>query len=442
MAEEKKIEDYFKYVAHSIKGTDYRLARRIFDCIASRIFSGVDVIGIEKLAEQRKKDEREGIRTVNVYVERHMSEFDWQETQRALAHVGMLSAVQAGSNLFIGPLDSVLRHFGAFKVFREETRLFSHHWFVHSACRFMDGLWRNRVCKAVFSALRVPRKKPVTIDQQLMRNIYIAYMKHLLHNEGRDVLVFPEYSKDDGKNIKYGRSYNGRLLDFTPVVFKLLRDINKTTDRRIQIVPVNVSYERVVEDQMFRTLKHMNAQSSLKGLTYLADYCFNYMHWLFQRKKGRVVIKFGEPVAMRKKIDFKIRLHDELRKKVGALQTIFPSQIVGYACGDDAEVSEPDLVKRVEKTLEELRNIKADLTCVKGLSARDIIGVAYGQFNQNCTRRIIVRNRTSGMYVVKRPDVLVQYRNHILHLFEKWYDRKQLVKTVKSFGESRETDIF
>ncbi|MEI6128086.1 MAG: hypothetical protein WCQ99_16175, partial [Pseudomonadota bacterium] len=172
----------------------------------------------------------------------------------------------------------------------------------------------------------------------------------------------------------------------------------------------------------------------------LADYFFNYTHWIYQRRKGRVVIKFGEPIPLRKKMDFKIRLHDESRKKVGALQTIFPTQILGYAFRDDQELSETELLKRIEKTVQELKDRNADLRYAEGMSAQEILQSAYDHFDLHQKRRVLVKNGKKKTFLVMRPDVLSQYRNHIVHLFEKWYDKDQLMKIIDVFRDSKDTD--
>ncbi|MEI6128356.1 MAG: hypothetical protein WCQ99_17570, partial [Pseudomonadota bacterium] len=248
------MEKYFKYVDHRLKNRDYRLEYRIFTFISKRLFAGTEVVGLAPLVEQRKEEKRQGNTTINIYVSRHLSEFDWQEVQRVLCGVNMMAAVQAGDNLFIGPMGPLLRHLGGFKVFREEARLFSENWLAQIAYAFVDRLWEQKAFHALFSTVRLTRRKPVVIDQMLTRDIYVAYLNHLIGNGDRDILMFPEYSKSADNKTKYGRSYSGKFLDFTPLIFKLLRDINKKTERKLQIVPVNISYERVVEDQAFRTL--------------------------------------------------------------------------------------------------------------------------------------------------------------------------------------------
>ncbi len=431
MAAEKNIQEYFKYVTHRMKDNDYRLEKKVCNFVSKRLFAGIDTYGLDKIASQRRQEERAGKKTINIYVGRHLSEFDWQEIQRVLAHQNMMTSVQAGDNLFIGPLDPLLRHLGGFKVFREEATIFSENWIADTIYRWIDRLWKSKACGKALSALHFPRRKPVKIDKTLAKDIYLAYMNQLINVEGRDILVFPEYIKNSDKKVKYGRSYSGELLEFTPLLFKLLRDINKNSERQIQLVPVNVSYERVVEDQSFRTLEKMKTKRFRKNLTYVWDYFFNYTHWLVQKKKGRAVIKFGEPVQLRKKFDFKIRLHDDLRKRVGVLQTIFPSQILAYSFHNDTEVAESDLIERVAKTLHELQEANADLRYVEGLPVIEIITTAYEQFNQNRTRRILVKDAKEKVYIIKNQAVLSQYKNHIVHLFQKWYDKEQLIKTIK-----------
>ena len=310
---EDTINTYFKYIEHHLKNKPYRLSYAIANFISRRVFSSVEVIGLDALIQQRRTEAAQGTKTINIYIARHLSEFDWQEIQRVLAGANMMSTIQAGDNLFIGPLDPLLRHHGAFKVFRDEVRIFSAHWLANSIYKTLDVFWHDPLFKKLFPAIGLKQRQPVTIDATLAKDIYVAYMKQLIDVEARDILLFPEYLKLADKKIKYGRSYSGKLLEFTPLIFKLLRDINKKTERMLQIVPVNVSYERVVEDQSFKTLEKMKTNKITKRFVYLADYFFNYTHWLYQHQKNRVVIKFGEPEPLRKSMDFKIRLHDDLR---------------------------------------------------------------------------------------------------------------------------------
>jgi 1-acyl-sn-glycerol-3-phosphate acyltransferase len=439
---DKKIEDYFPLVEHRLKNRRYQKEHAVCSCIARRVFAGVEIIGLEPLVQQRRSERAQSIRPVNIYIARHLSEFDWQEIQRALGGVDMLAAVQAGDNLFVGPLDPLLRHLGAFKVFREETRIFSDHWLAQSLLTACEALRGRAFFKTLFAALRLKRRHPLVVDSVLARDIYVAYMNHLICTEGRDILVFPEYSKDSRKNVKYGRSYSGRLLEFTPLIFKLIRDINKKTDRSIRLVPVNVSYERVVEDQSFKTLEQMKASKSRKRFAYLTDYFFNYTHWMYQRNKGRVTIKFGEPIVLTKKVDLKIRLHDDLRKKVGSLQTVFPTQVVGYAFADARELAPAELAERVAKTLGALRRVKADLRYVEDLSVQEIIQSAYEHFDLHRKRRLLVLDARRKKYIVKRPDVLSQYAHHIRHLFEKWHDKEHLLKIIDIFRDKGADEVF
>ena len=439
---EDDIRKYFKYVDHRLKNKSYALEYRLATFISRRLFASVECIGLDSLAKQRRAELARGTKTVNIYIARHLSEFDWQEIQRLCASVNMMAAVQAGDNLFIGPLDPLLRHHGAFKVFRDQACLYSDNWLANSIYRYLDPLWEDPFFKKVFSLARMKRRKPVIIDPMMAKDIYTSYMKYLIDVEGRDILIFPEYLKLPDKKVKYGRSYSGKLLEFTPLIFKLLRDINKKTERRIQIVPVNASYERVVEDQSFKTLEKMKSNRYTRRFVYLTDYFFNYTHWLYQPARGRVVVKFGEPVPLKKTMDFKFRLHDEIRKKVGQLQTVFPTQVVGYALGDNGDLRHTELLRRIEKTVHELKKTPADLRYVEKLSAEEIIKSTYEHFNVHPKRRFLVKNESSRTHHVLRQDVLSQYRNHILHLFEKWYEADQLMKIIDIFRDESDATGF
>jgi arginyl-tRNA synthetase len=41
-----------------------------------------------------------------------------------------------------------------------------------------------------------------------------------------------------------------------------------------------------------------------------------------------------------------------------------------------------------------------------------------------------------------RPDVLMQYRNHIAHLFEKWYEPDRLMKIIDIFRDGQDPKNF
>ena len=438
----EKINTYFKYIDHHLQNRPYRLAFAIASFISRRVFSSVEVIGLKELQRLRQAEFAQGTKTLNIYIARHLSEFDWQEIQRVLASVNMMAGIQAGDNLFIGPLDPLLRHLGAFKVFRGEATIYSEHWLANYLFKTLDIVWRDPLFKKLFRAIGIKPRQPFTIDATLAKDIYIAYMKHLIDVEGRDIVIFPEYLKLGNKKIKYGRSYSGKLLDFTPLIFKLLRDINKNSSRMIQFVPVNVSYERVVEDQSFKTLEKMKSNNLTKRFVYLADYFFNYTHWIYQRQKGRVVIKFGDPVPLRKGMDFKIRLHDDIRKKVGLLQTVFPTQIVAYAFHDKAALTVEELKKRVEKTVSVLKKTGADVRFVEKLSAQQIITSAYEHFDLHQKRRLLIFDERKKIHRVMRQDVLTQYSNHIAHLFEKWYEPERLMKIIDVFCDGNDSETF
>ena len=441
-AMEDTINTYFQYMEHHLKNRPYRLAYAVASFISRRVFSSVEVIGLNELVRQRQTEIAQGTKTLNIYIARHLSEFDWQEIQRLMAHANMMTSIQAGDNLCIGPLDTLLRHLGAFKIFRSQVRIFSDYWLLNSIYTTLDAFWNDPLLKKLFSIVGLKRRQPVTIDPLLAKDIYVAYMKHLIDVEARDILIFPEYLKLADKKIKYGRSYSGKLLEFTPLIFKLLRDINKKTERMIQIVPVNISYERVIEDQSFKTLDKMKSNKITKRFVYLVDYFFNYTHWIYQRQKGRVVIKFGEPVPLRKGTDFKLRLHDDIRKKVSQLQTVFPTHIVGYAFHDKTVLTEAELIKRVEKTVSELKKIGADVRFVEKLTTQQIIESAYDHFDLHQKRRLLIHDVDKKNHRVMRQDVLSQYRNHIAHLFEKWYEPDRLMTIIDIFRDGNDATKF
>ena len=424
------IEQYFPLVEHRLKPRPYPIEQAICNWLSRRMFADIQVSGLEPLLAQRRAEAAQGDQTVNIYIARHLGEFDWQEIQRCLTAHRIPAAVQAGDNLFIGPLDPLLRHLGGFKVFREEARLYAGSWLRNAFRKAGARLHARAGFKQLLALLGVRPQPAIVVDAALARDIYTAYMQHLINVEGRDILVFPEYTKTVDKKTKYGRSYSGHLLDFTPLLFRLFKDLNKKTGRRLQLVPVNVSYERIVEDQTFQRLEQIKANARTRRFTYLVDYFFNYTHWIYQRRTARVKLAFGAPVPLRKKMDFKLRLHEDLRKRVGALQAVFPTQVLGYAMREDRTLTATILYERVARLLAALERTEADISALDGLSPAQIVDQAYALFDQHPKRRIIRRTRADGTYRVLRPDVLSQYGNHIAHLFERWHDVEHLKKML------------
>ncbi len=370
------IEQYFELVGHNYKLKNHRRAEPFFRWLLDRISSRRECHGLQELYDARKglPDDK---KPVYIHVGRHLSELDWAEAQLLLYQHGMSSLVSMGDNLTMWPFGDFLKAMGGFVAIREETTI-----------------------------------KGKRIDKKLAARIYSEYFHHVVINEGHDILVYPEWThinSSEGRKRKYGRSYTGELLEFSPFVFRLLQNVQGKCPRPVMVVPHNASRERVVEDQIFRKLASMKERGCNNRAVYLHDLGFILSHWLYQGK-GDVVFNFGEPIPVNGQ--HPRGLARRARKEVAKLQTLFPTHIVAYSIGDKEEMEVNELEHRVTSTLYSMleQGFKVDCLSVDGTMDR-----AHKQFHQFLRRRKIITVR-KGVVRVHRPDVLAQYRNNVVSL--------------------------
>lgn len=294
---------------------------------------------------------------VKVHVGRHTSHKDYLETQLALHRQGKSCLTCMGDNLNIGLIGRVFKWLGAFSAIREETELGGR-----------------------------------TVKMDAARQVFREYLQKVLVDEGQDVLIYPEYTRQDGK-VKYGRSYTGAINRFSPYVFHVLKTIQANTGAPIYILPHNASRERVVEDELFQKLTTMTGASK-----YLYDLAQTALLSLAQ-KPGRVKIRFGEPIEL---ANHSTREITKLaRKSVARLGVLYPTHVMASAIGQDTEITKQELAERVKQEAERLPNCEER-------DWRTVLDKGWEQFNQPRHRAITPR---AGRVRVNRPDIIQQYAN-------------------------------
>lgn len=295
----------------------------------SACFTNVEIEGLEAVKKRVHAGER------LVFIPNHQSEYDWMMLQAYLTLNGIRSAVQAGDNLFMGPLDTFLRKCGAFMAIRDQRSFYSRRWFS------------NWVLKSVGA-------RPVVVTREKYNGLYLEQIKRVFGHDEMHLMVFPGYETDEfSGDVKYGRSYSGRLNPLSPLVFLTIR--NALRDLGLEktcYIPVNISYERVPEDMLFRSYRADSRKSKIAKYVYDNYYSFVRVPMVrrIRNQRSRIVIKFGEGITA----DLRTRakevagsVYDELARLI----RVYESTAVFASLGNRYRMSRVELEERVETTV-------------------------------------------------------------------------------------------
>ncbi len=294
-------------------------------------FTGVEIEGLDAVHEQARAGHQ------LIFIPNHQSEYDWMLLQTYLAQRYIRTAIQAGENLYVGPVDTFLRKCGAFMMIRDRRSFYARHWLANLL-------------------LKVLGTKPFVLTKEQYNKMYLEQIKKVLA-EGLHLMIFPGYEPDRVTGeVKYGRSYSGEFADLSPYVFLVLR----TAVRQLQIenaryVPVNISYERIPEDIVFREYQARSRKS--KFAKYVYDHYYAFMKMPFARRirdqRSRVLIRFGEGIP----IDRAPRAREMaalVREQMGKLMRVYESTLVFASLDDRYKMSREELEDRVTANLERI----------------------------------------------------------------------------------------
>ncbi len=431
-----KMRPMFPLMAH-----DYReigaLERFIYQLALGNTFN-IRVVGLEAI----KRFRRENPNCAITFKPNHLSEADFIVLGVLFRQNDMRVLIEGGNNLFIEEIDifrdvlPALIHAGFQKL--AETHQLTIAQYLSQRGAFK--VFRNPV------TLRQPDGEEVKLGRKDILSLSRAYRQHLVESKEM-YLTFPGFStirtsllellKMDG--VKTGRSYTGKIDGFHHLPFQM--DIEAAVDAGVDvaIVPVNLAYERVLEDENFQELTRMHEAGVSPQQIYFHDMGYIIRRFCEDKRKVDLSFKFGEP----RKIDthslrgdvlgtkIKFAAHTyakETFERVMGMQPVFPANVYFSAFDEDFTRMPVSVMReKIDDVRDHLRHLvwgkqrrRVDLHYVLGynlqiMSADEIINRTFEVF---AALERPITSLDGDMFVVHNHDVAMQYRNHVAHFFE------------------------
>jgi len=432
----EKMESMFHLIEHEWQNIN-PLELVIYQLARGNTFN-MRVIGLEGIKRFKEANPDCAI----TFKPNHLSEADFILLSILFRENNMKVLVEGGANLFIEDIDifrdllpgyisedlksfaaehqmSIARYLstrGAFKVFREPQTVM-----------LPDG-----------SKFEMGRKEIISLTR--------AYRYHLV-KEKEMFVTFPGFSsiklgllemlKKDG--TKTGRSYTGKIDGFHHLPFQIDIEAALYSNVDVYAVPVNIAYERVLEDEHFAELARLYESGENKRDIYLKDLGYIVKEFYNDKRKGNLSIKFGEPrqintadlkdsFAGRKIKGSAHKYAEELFDDMLTMQPIFPANLYFSAFNDTFNRTPVRVMKeKLDDIRDYLRTLvwgrnkrRVDLHYVLGynqhiISADEIINRTFQIFSRP-NRHITAID--GDMFVVYNREVAQQYKNHTAHFFE------------------------
>ena len=431
-----KMKPMFPLMAHDYSeiGT---LERFIYQLALGNTFN-IRMVGLEAI----KRFRRENPNCAITFKPNHLSEADFIVLGVLFRQNDMRVLIEGGNNLFIEEIDifrdvlPAVIHAGFQKL--AETHQLTIAQYLSQRGAFK--VFRNPV------TLQQPDGEEVKLGRKDILSLSRAYRQHLVESKEM-YLTFPGFSairtsllellKMDG--VKTGRSYTGKVDGFHHLPFQM--DIEAAVDAGVDvaIVPVNLAYERVLEDENFQELTRMHEAGVSPQEIYFHDMGYIIRRFCEDKRKVDLSLKFGEP----RKIDtrslrgdvlgtkIKFAAHTyakETFERVMGMQPVFPANVYFSAFDENfTRVTVSVMREKIDDVRDHLRHLvwgkqrrRVDLHYVLGynlqiMSADEIINRTFEVF---AALERPITSLDGDMFVVHNHDVAMQYRNHVAHFFE------------------------
>jgi len=373
----------------------------------------------------------------------HLSEADFILLCILFREHNMKVLVEGGANLFIDDIDIFTDLLP--KFVREEFKDFLKDQHM-SIAHYLSTRGAFKVFREPLSITQ-PDGSEIAIGRKEIISLTRAYRYHLVKRKEMFV-TFPGYSsiklglldllKKDG--TKTGRSYTGKIDGFHHLPFQMDIEASLETEIDVYVVPVNIAYERVLEDEHFAKLTRLYESGESKREIYINDLGYIVKEFYTDKNKGGLSIKFGEPRKINapdlkegfvsRKIKSAAHKHaEESFDNMLAMQPIFPANIYFTAFADNFNRTPVRVMKeKIDDIRDHLRTLvwgkakrRLDLHFVQGynhhiISADEIINRTFQIFSRPNRH---ITDIDGDMFVVYNKEVAQQYKNHTAHFFEK-----------------------
>ena len=279
----------------------------------------------------------------------HLSEADFILLSILFRENNMKVLVEGGSNLFIEDID----------IFRDVLPGYILEDLKGFADKHQMSIARYLSTRGAFKVFREPQKviqpdgNEIDMGRKEIISLTRAYRHHLV-KEKEMYVTFPGFSsiklgllemlKKDG--TKTGRSYTGKIDGFHHLPFQIDIEASLNANVDVYAVPVNIAYERVLEDEHFAELARLYENGKDKREIYLKDLGYIVKEFYTDKRKANLSIKFGEPQKM-KTADLKDsfagrkiksaahKYAQDLFDSVLTMQPLFPANIYFSAFDDN-----------------------------------------------------------------------------------------------------------
>ena len=432
----EKMESMFHLIEHDWQDIN-PLELVIYQLARGNTFN-MRIIGLEGIKRFKEANPECAI----TFKPNHLSEADFILLSILFRENDMKVLIEGGSNLFIDDID----------IFKDLLPGYILEDLKGFADKHQMSIAHYLSTRGAFKVFREPQKvtqpdgSEIDMGRKEIISLTRAYRYHLV-KEKEMYVTFPGFSsiklglldllKKDG--TKTGRSYTGKIDGYHHLPFQI--DIEAALYAHVDVyaVPVNIAYERVLEDEHFAELARLYENGSNKRDIYLKDLGYIVKEFYCDKQKAGLSIKFGEPhkidtsdlkdpFAGRKIKAAAHKCAQDLFDNMLTMQPLFPANIYFSAFDENFNRTPVRVMKeKIDDIRDFLRTLvwgkdkrRVDLHYVLGynqhiMSANEIINRTFQIFSRP-NRHITAMD--GDMFVVYNREVAQQYKNHTAHFFE------------------------
>ena len=221
---------------------------------------------------------------------------------------------------------------------------------------------------------------------------YLARLRSELEKDminGEDILFFPER----------GRSYTGNMLKMSPYFLILPIQVQRKTSQDVRIVPLAISYDKVLEDFSLINLAQKRKKESGKDRLW----SMLFSRFITGNKGSNIYVDIGKPIS--------VDIHEPTREladrafsQIKELYRVTPTSLVAFTFRN-SELASLDGIK---SNISLLRKTKLNMRTLERMSYEEIYEKGLNMLE---TRGAI--KQSGGIARIKDHNLLSYYANMI-----------------------------